>query len=66
MGGGFYSGFTQLRVSEAWEFFGAANGVTGLGQMRAGRALPPGGHPPGDDPVIGCLFIRDVEFFPGD
>jgi HNH endonuclease len=65
VGGGFYSGFTRLRISEAWEFFGPANGVTDLAQMRQ-RV----GHyrrefmGPGDDPVIGCLFIRDVRFFP--
>ncbi len=27
VGGGFYSGFAALRVSEAWEFFNEGNGV---------------------------------------
>ena len=64
VGGGFYSGFTQLRVSEAWDFFGPANGVTDLGQMRQRVAYYRRENiRPGDDPVIGCLFVRDVEFF---
>lgn len=65
VGGGFYSGFTTSPISEAWELFGPANGVTDLDQMRRRvgryRREPIG---PGDDPVIGCLFLRDVRFFP--
>lgn len=67
VGGGFYSGFAALRVSEAWEFFGEGNGVASLAQMRTRvskyRKLPIG---PSEDPVIGCVFIRDASFFPGD
>src|SRR5262245_24596669 len=64
VGGGFYSGFARLTVSEAWEFYGHANGVEDLAQMR--RRI---GHyrrepmSPDDDPQIGCLFLRDVVFF---
>jgi putative restriction endonuclease len=67
VGGGFYSGFARLRVSEAWDFFGHANGVEDLAHMR--RRI---GHyrrepiSPSDDPEIGCLFIRDVVFFDDD
>ncbi|MBC6467774.1 HNH endonuclease [Actinomadura alba] len=65
VGGGFYSGFAQLRVSEAWEFFGEANGVDSLQQMRARighyRRAP---MAVGEDPVIGCVFVRDTRFFP--
>jgi hypothetical protein len=34
VGGGFYSGFAPLKVSEAWDLFGHANGVQDLDQMR--------------------------------
>jgi putative restriction endonuclease len=65
VGGGFYSGFAALRVSEAWQMFGLANGVADLEQMRARithyrrEAIAPG-----EDPEIGCVFVRDVTFFP--
>lgn len=62
VGGGFYSSSANLRLSEAWEWFGPANGVASLAEMRAriARYRPLG---PGEDPVIGCLFIRDPIFF---
>ena len=67
VGGGFFSDSARLRVSEAWELFGEANGVDSMEQMRARigryRRAPIG---PGEDPVIGCLFVRDVRFFPAD
>jgi len=63
VGGGFLSGSTKLRLSEAWDFFGEANGVPSLDAMRAvigsyrRRAL----EPP-EDPDIGCILLRDVFF----
>jgi len=67
VGGGFFSGFAALRVSEAWAMFGAANGVGSLERMRERiahyRRDPIGPH---DDPEIGCVFIRDVTFFPDE
>jgi putative restriction endonuclease len=54
-----------MRLSEAWELFGEANGAASLDQMRVRI-----GHyrrepiSPGEDPEIGCLFLRDVRFFP--
>jgi HNH endonuclease len=65
VGGGFYSSSANLRLSEAWEWFGQANGVASLAEMRTriARYRPIG---PTEDPVIGCLFIRDPIFFPGD
>ncbi|MFC4529322.1 HNH endonuclease [Sphaerisporangium dianthi] len=67
IGGGFYSGFAQLRVSEAWEFFGQANGAADVDEMRRRigkyRSRP---IAPGEDPVIGCVFVRDTRFFPLD
>lgn len=67
VGGGFYGGFRALRISEAWEFFGEANGVSSLPQMRQ-RVARYRRDPlaPGEDPVIGCVFLRDVTFFPLD
>ncbi|MEU7618888.1 HNH endonuclease [Micromonospora rifamycinica] len=65
VGGGFFSGFTQLRISEAWELFGEANGVASLDDMRRSvgryRRQPIG---PDEDPVIGGIFVRDAVFFP--
>jgi putative restriction endonuclease len=67
VGGGFFSDSARLKVSEAWELFGEANGVASIEQMRARigryRRAPIG---VGEDPVIGCLFVRDVRFFPAD
>ncbi|GII75734.1 hypothetical protein Sru01_07160 [Sphaerisporangium rufum] len=64
IGGGFYSGFAQLRLSEAWEFFGQANGAADITEMRLRigkyRRQP---IAPGEDPVIGCVFVRDSRFF---
>jgi putative restriction endonuclease len=54
-------------LSEAWEFFGEANGAASVEEMRARigryRRAPIGA---GEDPIIGCLFVRDVRFFPED
>lgn len=65
VGGGFYSDFAALRLSEAWELFGEANGTANLEQMRARiaryRRAPIGTS---EDPEIGCVFVRDVRFFP--
>ncbi|WBB94894.1 HNH endonuclease [Solwaraspora sp. WMMA2080] len=65
VGGGFFSGFAKLRLSEAWGLFGEANGAGSLADMARDigkyRRDPIG---PGEDPVIGCIFIRDTVFFP--
>jgi putative restriction endonuclease len=67
VGGGFFSDSAQLRVSEAWEFFGEANGASSVAEVLARimryRRAPIGTE---EDPVIGCLFVRDVRFFPQD
>jgi putative restriction endonuclease len=64
VGGGFFSGFAALRLSEAWQFFGNANGAASALDMRQRvgryRAVP---LRAGEDPEIGCVFIRDVTFF---
>ncbi len=67
VGGGFFSGFAALRLSEAWQFFGEANGAPSAAEMRrrVGRYRPTPLQQ-GEDPVIGCVFIRDVVFFGTD
>ena len=43
VGGGFFSDSARLRVSEAWEFFGEANGVASMaGDAGADRPVPAG------------------------
>lgn len=67
VGGGFYGGFAPLPMSEAWDMLGPANGVASLEQMR--RRIEHYRREPiarGEDPVIGCIFVRDVTFFPDD
>jgi putative restriction endonuclease len=64
VGGGFYSGFASLTISEAWQIYGQGNGASTLQEMRArvGRYR----HvrlESADNPRIGCVFIRDVRFF---
>jgi putative restriction endonuclease len=63
VGGGFYSGFAALTLDEAWRFYGEANGVASLLEMRTRiakyRREPVG---PDDNPRIGCVFLRDVVF----
>jgi putative restriction endonuclease len=65
VGGGFYSGFVPMRVSEAWELLGPGNGALSLAELRDQigryRKAP---IRTGDDPDIGCLLLRDARFFP--
>jgi putative restriction endonuclease len=65
VGGGFYSDFAALRLSDAWRVFGEANGAASESKMRERidryRATPLGID---EDPEIGCIFVRDVVFFP--
>lgn len=67
VGGGFLSGSNKLRLSEAWEFFGEANGVTSLTdlQIRIARYRRDQ-FIPGYDPMIGCILLRDSFFVPID
>lgn len=64
VGLGTYSGFARVRISEAWDWFGRANGVTGPAELRVRvaryRKLPIGRF---EDPEIGCVLLRDVLFF---
>jgi len=67
VGGGFFSGFVPMRVSEAWELLGWGNGAASLEELRAQigryRKVRIGA---GEDPEIGCLLLRDTRFFPED
>lgn len=62
VGGGFYSGFAELRISEAWDFYGERNGTPSRAAMlqaieRYRRSST------GLDTRIGCVLLRDVQFF---
>lgn len=67
VGGGFFEGWARMPVSEAWERFGEANGAESKEQMRARigryRRTPIDSS---EDPVIGCIILRGVRFFPQD
>jgi len=67
VGGGFYSGFVALPISEAWELFGRGNGARTLEEMRlrVGRYRRQPLHQR-ENPVIGCLLVRDTRFFTGE
>jgi len=64
VGGGFFSDFARFPLSEAWDLFGEANGAASLNELRqrinANRSGPIAA---GEDPVIGCILVRDVRFF---
>lgn len=66
VGGGFFSGFVSMRVSDAWELLGWGNGAASLEELRTQigryRKVP---IMSGEDPEIGCLLLRDPRFFPG-
>jgi putative restriction endonuclease len=67
VGGGIFAAFELLPVSMAWDIYGEANGVSSLEEMRTlitrYRDEP---IRPGDDPLIGCILVRDVTFFAED
>lgn len=64
VGLGSFSGYARLPISEAWQLFGAANGVESETQLRARiekyRKSPIGTY---EDPKIGAVLLRDVVFF---
>ncbi len=63
VGGGFFSGFAQLSIDEAWDIFGEGNGVPSLDALA--RAIA-GYRKEAPDPKtrIGCVLLRDL-FFAG-
>lgn len=64
VGGGFFSGFAQLSIDEAWEIFGEGNGVASLDGLA--RAIAGYRKEPSDPKTrIGCVLLRDL-FFAGE
>ncbi|MQA16628.1 MAG: HNH endonuclease [Pseudonocardiaceae bacterium] len=64
VGGGFFSGFVGMTVSEAWELFGEGNGCDSLDTMRRRIRRYRRDRESSSDPAIGCVLLRDVMFFP--
>jgi len=65
VGGGFFSHFTILPVSLAWEAFGQKNGATTEQEMRTRveryRRVPPS---PTEDYNVGCILLQKPFFLP--
>ncbi len=64
MGGGFFDEYVELRVSEAWTIWGAANGVSDESELAA-RARAYRSRTtsfPDPDPTIGCVILRNIFF----
>lgn len=66
IGGGLFADFLRLRVSEAWRFYGEANGTHSFDSLLLNitsyRAK--NGALPEPDPEIGCILLTDVAFTP--
>jgi putative restriction endonuclease len=64
VGGGFFDEYVELRVSEAWTIWGAANGVVDEAELaaraRSYRSEADVGADP--DPTIGCVILRNIFF----
>jgi len=64
VGGGFFDEYVELRVSEAWTIWGAANGVSDESELasraRVYRARTAASDDP--DPTIGCVILRNIYF----
>jgi len=65
VGGGFFSAYVSMRLSQAWDLFREGNGAASLDDLRTLILRHPSA---GDDsdPEIGCVLLRDVRFFPAD
>lgn len=67
VGGGFFSHWTRLRISLAWEAFDIKNGARSLAEMRQRveryRRIKPSPH---EDYEIGCILLQQPFFFPRD
>ncbi|GAB3859410.1 hypothetical protein GCM10028801_20770 [Nocardioides maradonensis] len=64
VGGGFYAGYYEQRISEAWAIFGRGNGVPDEDTLhRAIQIYRDRTHKPYEpDPTIGCIIIRNLFF----
>jgi len=64
VGGGVFDAFVFMRVDEAWETFGLANGVTGINEfLTRVRKYRQGNGVTNPSTQIGCTLLRDVRFF---
>ncbi|RKS08186.1 putative restriction endonuclease [Nocardiopsis sp. Huas11] len=68
VGGAVFSGFARVPLSEAWATFGQGNGRDSVVEVRAAinsyRAKNKmAAIQPGEDPLIGCIMLRDPVFF---
>ncbi|MGQ4269981.1 HNH endonuclease [Nocardiopsis changdeensis] len=68
VGGAVFSRFARVPISRAWEAFGEGNGRKSPEELRdaLNRYRVKNGKPairPGEDPLIGCIMLRDPVFF---
>lgn len=61
VGGGFFSGFAQLTVAEAWEIHGESNGVASLQDLIL-KVSSYAKIAPSPQMKIGCVLLRDLFF----
>lgn len=67
IGGAFFEGYVPLRVSEAWDFFGAGNGVESAASLlEATSRYRRASARHIDNPTIGCIILSDVHWFGDD
>lgn len=65
VGGGFFSHYTELPLTFAWDAFGNKNGAQSLDEMRARVWKYRSGKPAaGKEEVIGCIMLQQPFFFP--
>lgn len=66
IGGALYADYLRMRVSEAWRFYGEANGADSLEGLVSSiqRYRINNGAPFDPDPEIGCILLTDVTFVP--
>jgi putative restriction endonuclease len=64
-GGGFFSHYTEIPISLAWQSFGAKNGARSFLEVRERIARLRREKPaPWEDPVIGCILLAEPFFWP--
>ncbi|WP_304455389.1 HNH endonuclease [Nocardiopsis sp. YSL2] len=69
VGGAVFSGFARVPLSEAWATFEQGNGRSSAAEVReainsyrAKNRMAP--IQSGEDPLVGCIMLRDPVFFP--
>ena len=65
VGGGFFSGFAELTILEAWEIHGESNGVASLEELTR-RIAGYRRERPDPRARIGCVLLRDLFFADAD